>query len=164
MVKKVKSELMRCFACLSLVAAMFLTALPVQAAGVEDWGSSSGPDESIRVTDTNLTPVKTITKSGTLKISYITIPCKSGFSVCHCSDPEPWEYPPVKVTVQIREAYTGRVLASSTTNQLDYNASVSCYVTSGMKVQIFFDVSTADGYSKPGPLRKAHFNYCYGIN
>lgn len=128
-------------------------------------GSSSGPDESIRVTDTNLTPVKTITKSGTLKISYLTIPCKSGFSsVCHCSDPEPWEYSPVKATVQIREAYTGKVLASSTTTQLDYNASVSCYVTSGMKVQIFFDVSTADGYAKPGTLRKAHFNYYYGIN
>ena len=149
---------------LTIVAATAIALpTPAFAAGIEDWGGPEGPEENIRVTNNNLTPVKTITKSGTLTIHYLTQPCKPGYSICDCTDKEPSWYPPVKATVQIREAYTGRVLATSTTNENNWNASVSAYVSAGTKVQIFFDVSTMDGYSAPGPYRKAHFSYYYTL-
>lgn len=160
MSRKIKSKFVRYFVCLTLALAMFVTTIPAQAAGTENWGNSEGPEENIRVTNTNLTPVKTITRSGTLTIKYITIPCKPGF--CNCNDSEPSNYPPVRATVQIRTT-TGRILATSSTNQLDYNAQVSVHVNSGDKIQVFFDVSTMPGYSAPGPYRKAHFSYYYTL-
>lgn len=160
---KIKINIKKIVGCLAVVMAMLVTALPAHAAGVENWNYGTGPEENIRVTNSNLTPVKTITHTGTLTIEYLTLPCKPGYSHCGCSDSEPFNYPAVKATVQIREAYTGRVLATSTTNEMDLNAKVSAYVTAGTKVQVFFDVSTIDGQPKPGPYRKAHFSYYYTL-
>lgn len=160
---KIKTNLKKMLTCLTLVIAMLVTTIPAHAAGPEDWYSGKGPEENIRVTNNNLTPVKTIKNTGTLTIKYLTLPCKPGYTHCSCSDCEPWSYPPVKATVQIREAYTGRVLASSTTGEMDLHAQVSAHVQAGTKVQIFFDVSTKDGYQRPGAYRKAHFSYYYTL-
>lgn len=119
-------------------------------------------------------------KNENLKVYYIAYTYKEAISIIKkeivdiiildlnlpdisCSDCEPWSYPPVKATVQIREAYTGRVLASSTTGEMDLHAQVSAHVQAGTKVQIFFDVSTKDGYQRPGAYRKAHFSYYYTL-
>ena len=125
---KMRKNLKKIVSCLALVVAMLVTSVPAHAAGIEDWNYGTGPEENIRVTNNNLTPVKTITHTGTLTIEYLTLPCKPGYSHCGCSDSEPFSYPAVKATVQIREAYTGRVLATSTTNEMDFNAKVSAYV------------------------------------
>lgn len=160
-----KKNFLRAFTCFALLFAIVftcITSIPAYAAGTENWGAGQGPEENIRVTDCNLTPVKTITSNGTLTIHYLTLPCKPGYTHCICGDKEPWNYPPVRATVQIRNANTGAVLSTSTASELQ-DQTVSYYVTAGMKVQIFFDVSTAPGYSAPGPYRKAHFSYYYTI-
>lgn len=163
MSKSIKSRLVRCFTCLALALSMLVAVVPVHAAGIENWGSSEGPEENIRVYNNNLTPVKTITKSGTLTIHFMTLPCKLGYSHCNCNDREPSNWSPVVGTFQIRNT-AGRVLATSPQCGEVDSKTVSCYVTAGTKIQLFMDVSTRPGYSRPGAYRKAHFSYYYTIS
>lgn len=121
-------------------------------AGEETWDSWGRHQigYGMHVTNNNLTPVKTIGVNGNLGV-WFSFSQADGYSS------------PVKVTMEIREAYTGRVL-----NEASYNAGeaieATAYVdniTAGTKIQVFFDVSTADGYSRPGPYRQAYIDYGY---
>lgn len=163
MSKNIKSKLARCLTCLTLTLSMLVSVVAVYAAGIEDWNSSQGPEENIRVYNNNLTPVKTIKKSGKLTIHFITLPCKPGYSHCRCGDSEPFNWSPVVGTIQIRNS-AGRVLSTSPQCGELQSGTVSYNVTAGMKIQLFMDVSTKPGYSRPGDYRKAHFSYYYTIS
>ena len=165
MSKKIISQTTRVLTCLLLLVALSFVSITAHAAGTENWDKDYGPIEGFRMKDTNLTPVKTITKTGTLSIKYVALPCREG----HLSDctekckgkQEKHSFSPITVTVQIRDANTGKVLSKSSSNEYRYN-TVSYKVTKkGTKVRIFFDVSTQAGEPKPGPTRVAHIKYNY---
>lgn len=78
-------------------------------------------------------------------------------------DSEPFNWSPVVGTIQIRNS-AGRVLSTSPQCGELQSGTVSYNVTAGMKIQLFMDVSTKPGYSRPGDYRKAHFSYYYTIS
>lgn len=168
MSKKIfKTAALRFLTCFSLILVLSLTSITAHASGPENWDEQYGPTERFRMKDTNLTPVKTITKTGLLSIKYVALPCREGH-LSDCTEKcngkrEKRSYPPITVTVQIRDAKTGSILSKSSSDEYRYN-TVSYNVTKkGTKVQIFFDVSTKAGETKPGKLRVAHIKYNYMI-
>lgn len=142
------------FFAIILMAALFISASSTQAfaAGVETWYGGWVTEDTITVTDTNLTPVKTIGVSGTLHLS-------CGFSGLK-SYPDS---PPVKVTMQIRDL-NGNVLASDTRREDDFMPQVHLEipVTRGQRIQVFFDVSSVS-YNYHGDLRRAEITYSHEI-
>lgn len=158
--KKMKMRVFRMITCLTLVVSMaVIGALPTYAAGTETWSQNPGPVESMRVVNNNLTPVKTMGRSGKLYIYFTVQPCKQG--CCSCSDCEPSTYSPVKVTMQIRRAGTTRVLASGYKGEGVFYTRIGVDVTQGEKIQLFCDVSS-NGAS-PGVNRRGHVSYYYGF-
>lgn len=140
------------------IMAMITTSLPAFAAGTETWSQQYGPWENMRVTNKNTTPVKTMGRTGTLRIATNVTPCKKG--VCNCSDNEPSSYPPVVVTCKILSYPSGTVLAQGKVNEYGLlSITTSRKMKVGEKVQIFFDVSSKN--NPPGPYRKAHIQYAY---
>lgn len=119
------------------------------AAGTETWYKDQRYPAEYTITNNNLTPVKTIAESGNL--------CIYGFFWKADSD----AYSNVKLHVEIREYGTGRILASTDAQNLDYPLSNSFFVNTrvnaGQKIQIFFDVSSIN--NPPGPYRKATVQY-----
>ncbi len=118
-------------------------------AGNETWtGSGFGGDYTF--TNNNLTPVKTMGKSGTLLISgyfYGT----DGFASSS----------PIKLTVQIRST-SGTILVSrSFVDDRSGNVpfSISANVTAGQQVRLFFDASSIA--NPPGIYRSGHVSYSY---
>ncbi len=141
-----------------LIATMMTMSFSALAAGTETWDQQYGPWEKMRVTNKNTTPIKTMERAGTLRISANVSPCKKG--VCNCGDNEPNSYPPVVVTCKILSYPSGIVLAEGKVNEYGL-LSINTYRTMkvGEKVQIFFDVSSKN--NPPGPYRKAHIQYAY---
>lgn len=140
------------------IATMLTTTLPAFAAGTETWDKQYGPWENMRITNKNTTPVKTMGRSGNLRISSNVTPCKKG--ECSCSDREPSNYPPVVVTCKILSYPSRKVLAEGKVNERGLlSITTSRKMKVGEKVQIFFDVSSQ--YNPPGPYRKAHIQYAY---
>lgn len=166
MSKKIISQTTRFLTCLLLLVAVSFVSITAHAAGTENWGASNyGILQKFRVKDTNLTPVKTITKTGLLSIKYYAVPCREGHLSCpkNCTaEKEKRNFSPFTVTVQIRNAKTGRTLARCATDEYVQH-TISYKVKAGMKIQIFFDVSTKAGERKPGPTRVAHIQYQYRI-
>ncbi len=125
------------------------------AAGTETWYKGTGPEEQMLVTNNNLTPVKTLGDSGKLHLIWNVTPVRDGVN-------EPTYYPPIQVTLQLREAYTGRVLDQYLYIEGLHPDSFSLYggdLPAGTKVQFYVDVSSQ--YNPPGPYRKALINYHY---
>lgn len=154
----------RFFVSLVLAVMLAVNLVPMaHASGTETWSSSVGPYEYLRVTDDNITPIKTIGRAGYLSIYYLIDPCKVGY--CNCSDAEPASYPKVKVTCEIRSYPSGEVLAVGCWGQSAFWHSITTYrsLSVGEQVQIYFDVSTWSG-TPPGPYRKAHICYQYKID
>lgn len=148
-------------AAMLVIATLVTSALPAFAAGVETWSAIEGPQEKIRVTNTNTTPVKTIGRDG----GKLSIVC--GFSNCRgdsCSDTEPTSYPPVRVTVKILSYPSGDVLGEGFADEGGIQmltVTTNRELSQGEKVQIFFDVSSQ--YNPPGAYRKAHIRYYYSF-
>lgn len=120
-------------------------------AGAETW-SSSGLAGNYTFEDYNLTPVKTIGKSGTLVING-SFYGDDGYAISS----------PIRLTVQIRST-SGSVKAA--TAPIDNRTgstpfSLSCAVTAGEQIQLYFDASSLA--NPPGILRKAHVTYYYSI-
>lgn len=157
MKSKIKRIIAETMVAASLIVGSAVPALAAEStttvetrAGTETWDSWGRHQVgyNMHVTNNNLTPVKTIGVNGNLGV-WFSFSQADGYSS------------PVKVTMEIREAYTGRVL-----NSASYNAGEAVEATAyvdniaaGTKIQVFFDVSTADGYSRPGPYRQAYINY-----
>ncbi|MCI9286474.1 MAG: hypothetical protein HFJ57_00525 [Clostridia bacterium] len=98
----------------------------IMRAGAETWYTGSAMVGEFTMTGRNTTPVKTMGNSGTLSIF--------GFYSEFIG-----ETGPVTLTVQIKEAYTGKVLASTVANNQESRGfAVSTNVTAGQKVQIYF--------------------------
>ena len=120
-------------------------------AGNETW-SGSGFGGAYTFTNNNLTPVKTMGKSGRLLISgyfYGT----DGFASSS----------PIALTVEIRNT-SGAVLGRT---YVDDNRSgnvpfaVSASVSAGQQIQLFFDASSIA--NPPGIYRSAYVNYDYDL-
>ena len=110
---------------------------------------------SMHMTDNNLTQVKTIKRTGTLHI------------VGHFYGEDAHAaVSPIRLTAQIRYAYGGAIGNASITK--DDNRSglvdfeVTCPVSYGQQVQIFFDASSIS--NPPGYYRRAFIEYWYYIS
>ena len=72
----------------------------------------------------------------------------------------------IKLTVQIREYPSGRVLAQTVVNNTNYPNSnmffITTQVTAGQKIQLFFDASSIS--NPPGYYRRAFIEYWYYIS
>ena len=159
--KKFKSKVKLFLSVISLSLMMLLgLGIPVSAAGTETWSDAYGPWEEIRVTNNNLTPVKTIGRNGYLIIDNFVAPCNNTY--CSCADQEPSSYSAIKVHMQIRKVGTGEILADEWFNEHRvFSDELKTYrpVSVGEKVQIFFDVCSNG--TPPGPYRKAHISFRY---
>ena len=189
--KFMKSKIKRCIFCLSIIASMLVSSVcPVFAqetastnseetsvvdvetvkvvktvdlstiisdirleprAGNETW-VGSGFGGSYTFTDYNLTPVKTMGQSGTLVISGIFRGTDGYANVNR-----------IKLTVQIRST-SGSVKASTVVvdDRSGSTAfSVSCSVSQGEAIQLFFDASSVA--NPPGIYRSAFVDYDFAI-
>lgn len=120
-------------------------------AGTETW-YGSGFGGSYRFTDYNLTPVKTMGKSGTLVISG-SFRGTDGYA----------DVSPIKLTAQIRST-SGAVRASTVIVDDRSGATffgISCAVSAGDKIQLYFDASSVA--NPPGIYRSAYIEYDYSI-
>lgn len=123
----------------------------VTRAGNETW-TGSGHGGSYTFTNNNLTPVKTMGKSGRLLISGYFYG-NDGYASSH----------PIILTVQIRST-SGAVLGSTQvydTRNGNVEFAVSANVSAGQQIQLFFDASSAG--SSPGIYRSAYVNYGYDL-
>ena len=120
-------------------------------AGNETW-TGSGFGGAYRFTDYNLTPVKTMGSSGTLVISG-TFYGDDGYS----------DVSPIQLTAQIRS--TSGAVRAQTVRVDDRSGavsfSVSCSVSRGDQIQLFFDASSIA--NPPGIYRSAYVSYDYAI-
>lgn len=120
-------------------------------AGNETW-TGSGLAGNYTFRDNNLTPVKTMGKSGTLLI-YGSFYGDDGYS----------DVSPIQLTVQIRS--TSGAVKTSTVRVDDRSGatsfSISCPVSYGEQIQLFFDASSVA--NPPGIYRSAHVTYYYAI-
>ena len=123
----------------------------VERAGTETW-YGSGFGGSYTFTNYNLTPVKTMGKSGTLVIS----------GSFHGADGYA-NSSPIKLTAQIRS--TSGVVKASTVEVDDRSGatffSVVASVSAGEKIQLYFDASSIA--NPPGIYRSAYVSYDYAI-
>ena len=120
-------------------------------AGNETW-SGSGHGGSYTFNNYNLTPVKTMGKSGTLLISGYFYG-NDGYASSS----------PIRLTVQIRST-SGSILASTEvidTRNGNIPFSVAANVTAGQQIQLFFDASSIA--NPPGIYRSAYVYYNYAI-
>ena len=125
------------------------------AAGEETWGYTTQlvPVGYFNFKNTNLTPVKTIDYTGLLTIDI------SFFQRTDSSSS------PVKLTVQVRKAGTSTVLAEDVFYEtIGDGGAFSLQVQKGDRIQIFFDASTVEGYTKPGYTRSACVKYVYVLS
>lgn len=123
----------------------------VARAGNETW-TGSGFGGAFRFTNNNLTPVKTIGKTGTLTVT--------GYFY---GDDGYADVSPVELTFQIRST-SGQVLASTVvpdTLNGSIPFAVSCKVTQGQQIQLFMDASSIS--NPPGIYRSAYVAYNYYI-
>ncbi len=154
---KVKNKATRFIISFVLMCAMIITsAVPAFAAGAEDWSSSTKTYVgSMHMTDNNLTQVKTIKRTGTLQIVGHYYGEDAHDDVSH-----------IRINSQIRYAYGGAIGNASITK--DDNRSglvdfeVTCPVSYGQQVQIFFDASSIS--NPPGYYRRAFIEYWYYIS
>ena len=139
----------------ALVCALLLTmAIPTLAAGTEDWANTSKTYVgSMHLTNNTLSPVKTIKKAGTLHI-------EGRFY----GEDQDADISPIKLTAEIRNT-SGTTLASTvrTDDRSGFvNFSMSCPVSYGQQVRIYFDASSIS--NPPGYYRKAYIEYWYYIS
>lgn len=119
-----------------------VTADTVARAGTETLYKGSGSIGSFYLQNNNLTPVKTMGASGTFSL----------FGTASCSSSTYWQ-----ICVQIKDAYTGSVLATDYTTGSSYNHqyySMEISVTKGQKIQIYTYYT-----STPSTEAEIHLSY-----
>lgn len=119
-----------------------VTADTVARAGTETLYKGTGSIGSFYLGGTNLTPVKTMGASGTFSL----------FGTAEGSSSTYWQ-----ICVQIRDAYTGTILAKDYTTGSSYNFqyySMEISVTKGQKIQIYTYYT-----SSPSTESKIFLNY-----
>lgn len=128
---------------------LVLTVQTAFAAEGEIWYKNQRYPAEYTITNNNLTPYKVINESGVLVV------------YGHFWKADSASYSNVKLTVEIREYGTNRVLNRVVAYNTQYPIGdpffIEANVTAGQKIQLFFDVSSID--NPPGPLRKATVRY-----
>ena len=123
----------------------------VTRAGNETW-NGSGLGGNYTFNNYNLTPIKTMGKSGTLLI-YGSFYGDDGYA----------DVSPIQLTAQIRS--TSGAVKTSTVRVDDRSGatsfSISCPVSYGEQILLFFDASSVA--NPPGIYRSAHVTYYYAI-
>lgn len=123
----------------------------VTRAGNETW-NGSGLAGNYTFNNYNLTPVKTMGKSGTLLI-HGSFYGDDGFATSS----------PIKLTVEIRT--TSGVVKARTVVTDDHSGaaafSVAATVSAGEQIQLYFDASSIA--NPPGIYRSAHVTYYYAL-
>lgn len=149
-----KNSFLRVFLCLALIITTLVGTTSVAHAQIGDPGSDiwNSQDQSghVPMYDTNLTPVKTMGRSGQLVLWYAFAINDGG--------------PAIKLKIQVRNltqgtTYNYTVHQMSSIEERDYKDAI--YVNQGDKLQIYFDICTEDGYQKPGYTRSAVIQYGY---
>lgn len=139
-----------------LIAVLTITVFSTNAfaAGIETWNGDWVTENTITVTNNNLTHVKTMGKTGTLHVA-----C----GIKGRPDLEPSGCPLVQVTMEIHDL-NGNVLASSTVREDAFMPQIhlSIPVVEGQKIQIFFDVSSVS-YNANRNYRVADITYSHEI-
>lgn len=149
----VKKKKVKLLICVIVCLMMLLLVGSAQAAGVETWYYGGNGWNEMFVTNYNITPVKTIGDSGDLVVSVFFEGARNGID-------EPEWYSPVNLTVEIREAYTGVVLASRVIPEEYFYESVPVFaygLPEGKQIQLYFDISSQ--YNAPGAYRKGYISY-----
>ncbi len=149
-----KKNFFRMFLCLTLIFATLVGTTSVAHAQIGDPGSDPWMDEDqsghVPMYDTNLTPVKTMGRSGDLVLWYAFAVNDNG--------------PAIKLKIQVRNLTQGKTY-SYTIHQMqsiderEYRPSI--YVNKGDRLQIYFDICTEDGCTPPGYKRSAVIQYGY---
>lgn len=123
----------------------------VTRAGNETW-NGSGLGGNYTFNNYNLTPIKTMGKSGTLLI-YGSFYGADGFATSS----------PIQLTVEIRS--TSGAVKARTVRVDDHSGatsfSVAVPVSAGEQIQLFFDASSIA--NPPGIYRSAHVTYYYDL-
>lgn len=134
-----------------LVLSMFvLYTQPAMAATNETWyiNHDGNYHSEYTLTNNNLTPYKIMGDSANLVVFGDFCKADTGASN-------------IKLTVEIRDYPSGRVLASTVVNNTNYPNSNMFFlyapVSAGQKIQIFFDASSIN--NPPGFYRKAFVSY-----
>ena len=121
--------------------------------GPETWYPGKVHFGDMNLTNNNLTPVKTMSTSGTLYV-YGYFRTTDGRSRA-------------VLTTDIRKAYSNTVLASGfsvegySTGQRTYYATGVTHVNAGDKIQIFTDISSLESQPAGSPYRKAYVEMYY---
>ncbi len=117
----------------------------VARAGTETLYAGTGCIGDFYLEGNNMTPVKTMGASGSFSL----------FGTAECSSSKYWQ-----ICVQIRDAYTGSVLATDYTTGSSYNHQyyiIDLNVTKGQKIQIYTYYT-----STPSTEAKISLNYSLG--
>jgi|GEM_PF-2202156 len=142
---RIKKSLLGFMLTLSILISSVMP-LTVSAAGVENLPHGEYSIGSFSFTNTNLTPVKTVTGGSNVKFSIDFQ--KASFDT---------GIGPVKLTVQVRDANTGAILRTSSFSLLNNTSggmefSVDLGYT-GRRVQIWFDASSVYPAQSNGNFR-----------
>ena len=139
---------------LSLIMTLVF-ALPtsVSAAGVETWYGDWVNEPTMIITNHNLTPVKTIGKSGTLHVAASISRVQEAYD----------DLPNIKLTMEIRQT-NGKVLARGEVEAgtMLPQVHLSTPVKKGQKIQVYFDISSVS-HNPHGNYRKGKVNYSHEI-
>lgn len=132
--------------CILAMTLCIVSVMPAFAAEV--WYSGQNYYANYTFHDTNLTPYKEIANSGTLVVGGSFYKNDQGSSN-------------IKLTVEIRDYSSGRVLARTVVENSNYpyrnDFLVEAPVSAGQKIQLFFDASSVN--NPPGFYRSAYVDY-----
>lgn len=131
------------------ITVMCLSTITASAAGQEVWSFGNTYTSEYTFTDTNLTPIKTISGNGVMYVSGDFWKADTGAS-------------DIGLTIQVREYPSGKILGQSySPNPLRPNDptyfSVAAEVYNGQRIQLWFDASSIS--NPPGFFRSAHVKY-----
>lgn len=146
-----KSTLLRSFLCLAIVATMMLgvsTTAHAKIIGTQTWDKNSDVSDPTLMRNNNMSPNKTMGFSGDLYIW-------AKFVQADVGNPE-------KVDMIVYNRTQGTHTAV-TIHSFDAQSGVNVgmHVNKGDVLQVYFDISTEDGYSGNGHYRAATITYGY---
>lgn len=154
--KSIRKNFSRAFLCLTLIFATLIATAGNAHAQIgqpnEVW-TSSDSSAPITIYDTNLTPVKTMGRSGKLNMWFAFTKGDNG--------------PAEKMNVEVRNTTQNKTYYKTIHNPVSIDEWFwlnNIYVNQGDKIQVFFDICTEDGYAKPGYKRTAIVQYGYAFS
>lgn len=141
--------------CLALATNMLIGTSPIvsaQISGVETWTAQSDSSPIMTIQNNNLTPRKTMGRSGHMQLWF-----KFEKADAAASD--------VELHIQLRNLTTGNTNPPVTvlypTGNFNTRQEIGLTVNTGEVYQIFIDICTRSGQAKPGYSRTARVQFGY---